>query len=306
MAKVSFSIAYDGPALVDGTMDVRDLAPALLSMGQLLEGACTALYGNDPEIRVSVSATGSGSFQVLLDLASGWNQFVDLFTGESVEALNNLLGLVLGTTTVGGAIVGGLFHLYKKIKGRKATKIESLGDGRIAINVGKDRLEIKEELFRIYNSPDVRSAVEKIVRNPLKREGITECRTTYSNETITVSEEEADYFSAISLGGEDVIESSRRVALKILTISFKTGNKWRLSDGESQIYVEIADEDFLDRVENNQVSFSKGDTLICDVKTTQTMDNSSGSLRATHVIERVVEHKHIQPPGSQLEIPNDK
>ena len=73
MAGATFSIAYDGPALFDGTMDVRDLAPALLSMHQLLDGACTALYGDNQKIRVSVSATGQGSFEVFLNVASFWD-----------------------------------------------------------------------------------------------------------------------------------------------------------------------------------------------------------------------------------------
>ena len=37
--KATVSIAYDGPALSEKSMDVKDLAPALLSIGELLEEA---------------------------------------------------------------------------------------------------------------------------------------------------------------------------------------------------------------------------------------------------------------------------
>lgn len=37
MTKSLLHIAYDGPALEDGTMDVRELAPALLAIGETIE-----------------------------------------------------------------------------------------------------------------------------------------------------------------------------------------------------------------------------------------------------------------------------
>lgn len=56
MAKSSYVISYDGPALSDGTMDVRDLAPALLATSSLFTVACQVLYGKDHKIKVNVSA----------------------------------------------------------------------------------------------------------------------------------------------------------------------------------------------------------------------------------------------------------
>jgi hypothetical protein len=70
MSRASFTIAYDGPALRDGAMDVRDLAPALLAVGQLFDAANTVLNQNEARVNVNVTATGDGSFEIFFEVAT--------------------------------------------------------------------------------------------------------------------------------------------------------------------------------------------------------------------------------------------
>jgi hypothetical protein len=56
MNTAQFSIYFDGPALREGTMDVRDLAPAMLALGDMLEHANRVVNG--PEVTVSVRVKG--------------------------------------------------------------------------------------------------------------------------------------------------------------------------------------------------------------------------------------------------------
>src|SRR5688500_11839084 len=44
MAETTFGVVYDGPALETGRMPVRDLAPALLALGQLFSEASRFVY----------------------------------------------------------------------------------------------------------------------------------------------------------------------------------------------------------------------------------------------------------------------
>src|SRR5687768_10202912 len=104
MAETSFSVAYDGPALADGTMPVRDLAPALLALGNVFASASKVLYPDQEPVALSIKATNDGSFLVRLILE--WKEeldgVVDFFTSEGVTALVNLKSLVIG----GGSISG--------------------------------------------------------------------------------------------------------------------------------------------------------------------------------------------------------
>lgn len=61
MIKENFQISYDGPALANNEMDVKDLAPALLSLGELLEEANRVVNGDKVSVVVNIKATRPGS-----------------------------------------------------------------------------------------------------------------------------------------------------------------------------------------------------------------------------------------------------
>ncbi|MBC2728608.1 hypothetical protein [Desulfosporosinus sp.] len=65
MSTYELTIAYDGSALQDGTMDVRELAPALLAFGNLLEEANKELNGSNSKMQFLVKTDfKAGSFHV--------------------------------------------------------------------------------------------------------------------------------------------------------------------------------------------------------------------------------------------------
>jgi len=70
MAESEFGIEYAGPELDAGTMPVRDLAPALLAMGELVAAASLVVYPERPPVALNIKATEPGSFVVRLILES--------------------------------------------------------------------------------------------------------------------------------------------------------------------------------------------------------------------------------------------
>jgi hypothetical protein len=111
MSRATFGLGYDGPALRDGTMDVRDLAPALLAVGQLFDAANRNLNGDAATVGVHVRATGEGSFEVFLEVVQTYGrQLVTIFSGDEVTAavqLRDLIGIAGAPAPASAAVLFG-------------------------------------------------------------------------------------------------------------------------------------------------------------------------------------------------------
>lgn len=281
MSKARFSITYDGTALSTGVMDVQNLAPALLAVGQLFDAANFTLSGEQTSIKVNVTATGSGSFEVFLQVVQPYFQKVArLFVGENITAALNLKELLFGDR--------GIIWLIKKLRGGNPTSIEYLANDRIRIVVNGESFEVPINLLRLYETIPVRDALEKLIGTPLREDGVDTFRVGDDKHRETVTKEEARYFSH-TVAEEILVNVTIRAAFTIVALAFKGNNKWRLHDGNSVIHALILDETFLHRVNSSQIAFSKGDVLICDVKKTQT--RGKDGLKTEYVVEKVVEHK---------------
>ena len=68
IAPTKFDISYHGPALADGSMNVRDLGPAMMAVGSLFESTNELLNGDRAAVNINVRATSSGSFHILFEV----------------------------------------------------------------------------------------------------------------------------------------------------------------------------------------------------------------------------------------------
>ena len=69
VSRAELHVVYDGDAVRSGSMDVKELAPALLSIGALCEEANRTLNGDRAQITVNVRAGFErGSFEVTLEI----------------------------------------------------------------------------------------------------------------------------------------------------------------------------------------------------------------------------------------------
>jgi hypothetical protein len=291
-AAVHFSIKYDGPALASHQMDVRELAPALIALSDLLERANKAAFADAAEVRVNVKGNfKGGSFGVdLIAVQDIARQIIDLFSGKEASAAANLLALLGAIGLTGG---GGLIGVIKWLRGRKPSAIRMDGDKTVFELVEGETVETFEvDLVtgKLYQSRVVRQSLAHVIK-PLEREGVDLFATAMDGKTQTVITKDDVPAFLMAASEADVVSdtTTEGVLLQIESAVFKDGNKWRFNDGSTAFFAEIADPDFLARIDAGEERFGKGDVLVVGLRRIQTI--SDNCLKTEYQIVKVLEHR---------------
>jgi hypothetical protein len=165
MASTEFAVVYDGPVLADGSMPIRDLAPALLALGELFVETSVVAYPDQEPVSLNIKATEEGSFLVQLAIHSpdAWDQVIHLFSSSPVTALANIKALVIESGF-------GLFWLIKRLRGRGIKKVEhpvvESGKVRLTLDDGTV-LEIPAEVLTLYRNVRIRRRAREVVEKPV-------------------------------------------------------------------------------------------------------------------------------------------
>jgi hypothetical protein len=295
-----FRITYDGPALETSEMDVRELAPALLAIGDLLDAATRSLCGDQVKPQINVRGSfKTGSFGIDFTLATSLvNRMRELFSGNEATAIANALAILGALGFVARKSGKGLFAVLKWLRGRPVERVEVKQNSAI-LHVQGELLEIELSVLTLLRNVSVREASERVL-SPLSREGITLFSAGTDLEVVeTVQASEIGWFHAPQPEDELLVDEVRKMAFSIVSLAFKDDNKWRLYDGAATIHASIADLGFLKRVDTNQVSFAKGDVLVCNVRVRQwqTLTGARTEYEVTDVVEHRTAARQIQLPG---------
>lgn len=304
ISRTKFEIAYEGPA-VEGAMDVRELAPALLALGDLIESANRVI--GDPETHIKVVVRSSfekGSFQITLELIQTITEQIKLF----LEFQNTNAPSIKILTCIGFVAGSGisLLKLIKHLRGRPIKKATILENGNVRLELEGENgqfeyIEVDEKVIRLYRDISVRQNLQKVL-SPLEKEGIDGFSVRKNKEVIEkISKDEYDYYRAPDAsGGEETNTHTRRCFVNIIEVAFEKGLKWRFSDGESKFAAIVDDKEFLEQVERGK-KFAKGDVLEVELETTQVV--TPFGIRNEHRVVKVFSHKS-RP--QQLSLPFDK
>jgi hypothetical protein len=293
-------IAYDGPILQDGTMDVRELAPALLSVGELLQGANRVLNGERANLAVKVrSDFKSGSFDVDLELLVGVAQQVALAVWPTIYSAKQIAEWV-GFTTGTQLSVFGLLKLLRGRTPERTTRLAN-GDIEIALNVGGNNNNVSVHVvpgpvYDIASDSSCRKAVEGVVR-PLRSDGIDTFETKQDSKVVErVSKDDLPAFDVPEPPTRDLgTPQIQTLVVAVVKPSFDEELTWTLFDGSTRYEATMKDRAFLNRVLNGE-DFRIGDYLRVRLSTHQFM-TANGLRTRREVIEVLEEMKAPRQPN---------
>lgn len=307
-SRATTTIAYDGAAIAGGLMDVRDLAPALLALGQACKVANRVLNDDALEATTYVrSDMRAGSFEVSIELVLAVPNVVQTSLAVIAENRQTLEDAKLVFETLGlyGGAGYGLFQVLKKLKGKKPTEVESRPNGSVTLTTPEgDVIEVRREVYALSEHPDARQAVEDMVK-PLDRAGIDsfEVRSADRPRVLIATKSDAHVFRAPLDGGEvngEILADSEIITvLAVVRPHFEKGHRWGLHDGQSTRGYDMRDDVFLEKVAKRDITFGKGDALRVRLRSRTWRDPAKGIQSGAAVMEVLA----VLPAPRQMSLP---
>lgn len=297
--KSSFRISYDGPALSGGLIGVRQLAPSLLALADLIEGANNSLNGDRATVHVSIkSGFSRGSFSVDVEVWQNVLEGIQTISGlVSCYSPHDILNLIGIFAKHGISLIG----LIRLLKGRRFRTEINLGKIEVKTDDAWDTINVEKGVVRLVKDSKIIDSLRGIVA-PLESEGIDSLKT--GDEDLqsleVISREDVPYFDVREEGAEQ--EEVKTIEydgwFELVDVSFEPAHKWRLSDGDTQISAVLSDAVFKQKIDNRDVSFSKGDLI--KAKISRTQYRTEKQLRSQYEILKVMSRGNRAPQISLL------
>lgn len=278
--EVNLIIKIKGSAIEEG-LNLFDLAPSLLSIGNIITEANKTINPEGKEIAINIKPFEKGSFIIDLYLFAKTNldQLLSYISTEDSYEIKNLLDWI--GLTIGGGI--GLFKLIKFLNG-KPKKVENLSSGDIRyINANGESLTINEKVNKLYNNCIIQNKTYQGFGKLLQQEGIDEINTYLkdnpeSSETINKGDIEAfKRYSELEEEENIINESESKIYLIFKRGSFDgDGSNWSFRLGSTDkgiIKATVKDDLFLNKIKSGEIRPNYKDILQVILKTKQKMKN---------------------------------
>lgn len=293
-----FRISFDGPSVESGEIDVSELAPALLALGDLVKSANQAVNKGQAEAKLKLKAAEKGSFEALLSLdVSFATGILDMMADHEgrVTAARDLLEILIGIGVVGGGTCA-FFKALRHLGGKRAEASERLDNGQVTITSGGTTITVDQRTATLIEDGPTRQAAKKFVETSLKSDGVSSV-SFRTQDAVGASEPELKItrtdHQAVSIpepsdDDKHTVTQTRQAHLKIVSAQFHEGYLWRFFDGQNIFTASMEDPQFLNQLHRAEVALSKEDTLLCKIEETQELVGNV--LKSSARIVTVIEH----------------
>lgn len=286
VAETQFSLVYEGPALADNSIPVRDLAPSLFALSELFREANDIVYPFGMGVSLNVRADEAGSFWVHLTLQH-LEGAVDLLASDAAQAIVNLKEMIIYPGV-------GLFWWIQRRGRRHVVRQEPVRDDPERITVTLDdqtSVTLPARTYQLSENIRIRRRAMEVV-SPLQREGVEAVAFRPEEEVeVTVRSDDVQAFAVPddAESREYLTDEIFEVYLTVETVAFTEDRPWRCNDGEHSFTAWVEDSEFIERVASSREAFRAGDRLRCRVRRRQ-YETETGQYRSEWSVLEVLEH----------------
>lgn len=300
--QVNFIYRLEGDNISEG-FDVFELAPILLSVGELIKESNKILNPLGRDIAVNVKPFKEGSFiiDILLFAQNNYQEILNLVNCNDVKEIKELLEWI----GIIGSGTGGLIWLINKLKGRPRT-VEQLKPNEVRYTAEDGgTFTVDTRVHQLFSNCNIQKFVYNAYGKPLENEKVSniECYIQGDKEkTNTVfKKEESRNFKNYSeaelpsLSVEEEVETSMEIFVSPKRGSFDADpRQWSFrvgGKGEQIIKATIKDEKFLEEYRENRIRLHFTDVL--KVKLVQKIKKINGEFNfdtTVNEVEKVLEY----------------
>jgi hypothetical protein len=252
-----------------GEIDVFELAPTLLSLGQLVQEANRTLYPEGQEIAVNVKPFKQGSFivDVVLFFPSHLQQLLDLIQHTSPEQVKHLLESLGIIGTAAGAATVSVLGVIKKLKGR-VDKVEELKPGEFRYSSDNNSVTVGQDVHNLIQNSTITQNIVNVYSKPLEKENVDRIDSYLEGEKeqtkVEVTKDDAPAIKefADTVGRLLPAEQGEEIVKENVTTMFLNpkrgafegdGMQWSFHKGSDVITATIKDPVFLNQVASGEI-----------------------------------------------------
>lgn len=252
-SKARFRISFDGTDLAAHTMDVRDLAPSLLALSDIITEANQVLNGSNARAKLYVTPDiHQECFDIGIEIHQQWETLKSLMGDEDISAAKNLIEWVFIGSTVTWGSIKSLLYVYKKFGKKRPINIVPFKDEhgnplyRYQFDGDEDQI-LDEKLHLLYRSDRIRRLLPRLLSPILKRPGITDFVAYVDNKStgLAVTKEEANEFDyeipepkTVTPTEDEPVEAVLRVYSPVYDLK---ADRWRFWLGDKHHYMDVSE-----------------------------------------------------------------
>lgn len=254
-------------------IDVFELAPTLLALGQLIQESNRTLYPEGQQIAVNVKPFQGGSFIVDIVLFPGvdphtlWSIAESAAQNVSTQQILTVLGTLGIISTAADKVAkagSSVLKVIRELRGKPTEVKPELEPGEYRYTSDNNSISVTGPVHKLLQNPTITNNIYLTFGKPLERENVEDVESYLANDETTkvvVTKEDAPALKEFAAPGAFQSEQEKDDTRIVSGVYLNPrrgaysgdGKQWSFHRGKNTITANVKDERFLKKVQSGEI-----------------------------------------------------